>query len=402
MTNQQTTDQPWTVQRRHEVSHILKQATYFTIFAVPDPSTLSVPTLLIPFIPFLIYEISIREAPRRFSSSVLPPTAQCGFRTSKSISAKQIAKQQLQLQVVPNNFASGPDRTPPPTLLIPFLSQRFWMHNGRFDFLDGEGSGFRLMAGGRFFPAPDGLGLYVGGVADIRSGVGPLEGLIGNVAINGLTRPPTQFANLFTFRIVDPEGKLATASLPPVEPEDPDPDYSQSAVISLMAELHPDDDIEIETLPQSHKKQIHLVERLRLVNTNFDVGPGLFKAHNVEGAMVGERRTTLVFDPDDALDTIPLYSINSEFRFFADGNKPVGTLKADLSEGRAFRTWAPELHNPYFRISGFGLYGEGTGQFTDVQGMLTMNGALSLTPGVLSSMYVLRLFDRQRRFRSLG
>src|SRR5262249_9651259 len=331
------------------------------------------------------YAIAITEAPRRFSTLVQPPTAECGFRTSSSISQRQIANQRLQLQVVPNNFESGPGRTPPPTLLLPFLSQRFWMFDGHFHFLDGQGTGFRAIAGGRFFPIGGSSGLYVAGIAEILEGLGQLQGFIGNLAINGVTTPPALFANQFIFRFVDPEGKLAATSLPAVEPEQPNPDYTASSFIPLAAELHPDYPMEITPLPQSNKQQVHVVERLRLLNTNFDVGPGLLKAHNVEGAVVGERRTTLVFNPDDQLDTIPMFSKDSEFRFFADGDKPIGTLKVDLFEARAFRTSSPALQQPYFRFVGFGPYGEGTGQFKGVNGLLTVNGALSLTPGVVSS-----------------
>jgi hypothetical protein len=332
---------------------------------------------------------------------VQPPTAECGFRTSSRISRKHIAVQRLRLQVTPNNFESGPGRTPPPTLLLPFLSQRFWMLDGHYDFLDGRGSGFRAIAGGRFFPVGGTLGLYVAGVVEITEGLGELQGCIGNLAISGVTTPPALFANHFLFRFVDPEGKLAATSLSPIEPEVPDPDYTDSAFISLSAELHPDYPIDITPLPQSNKKQVRLVERLRLFNTDFDVGPGLLKAHNVEGEVVGERRTTLVFNPDDQLDTIPMFSKDSEFRFFADGDKPIGTLKVELFEARAFRTSSPALLQPYFRVVGFGPCGEGTGQFKDVNGLLTVNGALSLTPGVVSSMYILRILDPLGRFRAV-
>ena len=155
-----------------------------------------------------------------------------------------------------------------------------------------------------------------------------------------------------------------------------------------------------KSIPNSTKKCVDFVERLRLVDTNFDVGPGLLKSHNVIGDVVGVKRTRLVFDPNDSSDTIPVYSVNSEFTFYADGDKPIGTLKADLFEARAFRTQSPELEQPYFRLVGFGPFIEGTGQFKDTEGLLTFNGALSVTPGAISGMYVLRILDPEHRFQS--
>lgn len=388
-------------QSSQEVRRILKQATYFVIFAVPNPSSLSVGHPLLPFIPQLIYGIDVTEVPHRFSSSASSPTAENGFRLHKTIGTKQIAKQQFKLSLMPNNFEAGPGRIPPPTVLLPFLVQRFWMHDGHFNFLDGQDAGLRLVAAGGFFPAPSGLGVYAGAVAEVIEGLGQLQGLMGNVVINGITTPPDQFANLFTFRVVDPTGKLQGTSLPPVEAEEPDPDYTDSSILNLMAEVHPDNPIVIEPLTNSSKQQVHLLERLRLVNTNLDVGPGYLKADNVEGEVVGERRTTFVFNPNDSLDTIPLYSTNSEFTFFTGSRQPIGTLQVDLFEGRAFRTLSPDLSHPYFRIAGYGFYGKGTGQFKNIEGMLTMNGALSLTPGVTSSMYTLRILDPHGRFRAL-
>jgi hypothetical protein len=89
------------------------------------------------------------------------------------------------------------------------------------------------------------------------------------------------------------------------------------------------------------------------------------------------------------------------FRFFAEGNKTIGTLKVELSEARAFPTSSPDLQHPYFRIGGYGNFGEGTGQFKEVEGVLTATGAFSLNPGVLSSLYILRINDRLHRFRPL-
>src|SRR5207249_3989336 len=111
--------------------------------------------------------------------------------------------------------------------------------------------------------------------------------------------------------------------------------------------------------------------------------------------------TTLVLDPDDPKDVIPLFSINSEMKFLVEGRQ-IGSVKAALFEGRAFRTSLPNLAQPLFRITGFGPFIEGTGQFKDMIGLISVNGALSLDPPALSAMYMLRMADPLGTFRSIS
>jgi hypothetical protein len=365
------------------------------IFSVPDPQSLSTPTPLIPGFDLLAYQIELIEAPRRLQIRTDPPDGLCGFRNRRSIGG-QIADQTLLLQVAPNYFQCGPGRTPPPTLLNPLLSQRFWMSNGTFTFRDGEGSGFAAQAAGRLFPA-GGLNLWVGGVGEILQGFGQLEGFLGNLVIAGFTKPPDQFENAFFFRFPDPSGILSADALPPVAAEVPDPDSSDSALITLIADPLPGATPEITPAPDG-RQRIRMVERLRLADTNVAVGPGLLKSQTTAGAVVGEHVSTLVFDPDDPEDTIAAFSAESEFHFRV-GGQPFGTLRADLQEARLFRTASPELARPYFRLGGFGLLGEGTGQFLDLAGMVAVNGALNLDPWATSSLYMFRALDPQGIFR---
>lgn len=389
-----------TQQSSAEVLHILKKAAYFSIFSVPDSEQLSQG---IPLIPFgnLLYKIDITESPRRHHITVASPSPDYGFRGKMIGSNERIAKQHLVLEMMPNNFEAGVGRKPPPTLLLPFLSQRFYMSEGVFDFLDPEHSGFRAHAAGRFFPATSAGATYlrIGVVVEILQYLGRLEGLVGNLVVNGYTTPPQIFANNFIIRFVDPTGKLLSdAPIPPVQNPVPNPEPSAS-FIPLMAELHPDYPLVIEPSKDGKKKQMRFVTHLRLVDSAFDVYPTL-RSRTVEGEIVGEQTTTLVFDPDDPNEVIPLYSIDSEFKFFAEGNKPIGSLRANLFEGRAFRTRLPELAQPFFRITGFGPFIAGTGQFEKMVGLVSVNGALSLSPGALSAMYMLRMADPLGRFRS--
>lgn len=390
-------------QSSEEVFQVIKKAAYFSIFSVPEPDQLSQGVPLIPFIPASIYQISIIESPRRHHIELLPPTADCGFRARMIGSEQRIARQKLTLAMMPNNYEAGFGRIPPPTLLLPFLSQRFYMFEGVFDFLDPEGSGFRAHAAGRFFPATSAGAVYlrIGSIVEILKYLGRLKGLVGNLVVNGYTTPPQIFANNFIIRFVDPEGRLASdAPIAPVTNPTANPEPTAS-FIPLMAELHPDYPVVTEPAGDGRKMRVHMVERLRLVDNSFDVYPTL-RTRTVEGEVVGEHRTTLVFDPDDPNDVIPLYSTGSTFRFFDRRGRPIGSVRANLFEGRAFRTVLPQLNRPFFRITGFGPFIEGTGQFKDAVGMVSVNGALNLAPGAVSSMYMLRMADPLGRFRNVA
>lgn len=389
-----------TQQSAKEVLQVLKKAAYFSIFSVPDPEQLS---RGIPLIPFgnLLYKIDITESPRRHQITTSSPSADCGFRTKMIGSDRRIARQHLVLDMMPNNFEAGYDRRPPPTLLLPFLSQRFYMSEGEFDFLDPEHSGFRAHAAGRFFPATSAGKVYlrIGVVVEILKYLGRLEGLVGNLVVNGYTTPPQIFANNFIIRFVDPAGKLlADSPIPPVQHPVPNPEPDAS-FLPLMAELNTDYPLTVEPSRDGNKRRFSFVERLRLVDSSFDTLPTL-RSRTVEREIVGEHKITLIFDPDDPNEVIPLYSTNSEFKFFA-ASKQIGSLTANLFEGRAFRTKLPGLERPFFRITGFGPFIEGTGQFEKVVGMVSVNGALSLEPGALSAMYMLRMADPLGRFRSV-
>ena len=393
-------------QSSEEVFEVISKAAYLNFFSVPDPSDISEGTPLLPFISTLIFQIRIVESGRRLQLTVEPPTADCGFRSQKKVSQRAVSTNELTMKVIPNNFEpnfyEGPGQDPPPTLLLPFAPPRVMLVGGKFDFLDTHGTGFRAQGTGRFYAAPGapgGTSLFIAGAAQIIEGLGQLHGLAGTIAINGYTQPPSNFANNFLVRFEDPDDKLTPDTpMPPIDQtlQNPAP---EAVFISLMAERHPDHPFQIESGPNG-KKQVRIVERLRLVDSLFDVTNYRIESQSVQGEIVGEHRLTLVFDPDDENEVIPVYSVESEFAFFThDSGKPIGTLKANFDEGRAFRALSPQLHHPYFRLVGYGPFLEGTEQFKDLVGVLSVNGALSLTPNALSAMYIIRILDPVGRFQ---
>ncbi len=392
-----------------EVTRLLKRAAYLPLFSMPNPGDPDVPISVWPFslVPALrdliLLGMHVNEAPHRFEVQVEEPSPARGLAVRHSV-GEQIANIHVHFAITPENFEAGPGRVPPPTLLIPFFSQRFSFPQGEFLFLDSQKSGFRGFGAGRTFPITIGGGLHlrIGAVIEVLEGFGKFAGLQGMVVVNGEIRPPNDLALFMMPRIMDPEGVLQAASPinPPVLVPDPDP---TTAFFFFLGEVDADHPITLNLAGDGRILSVNLFERLRLVHINFDINTTQdIRSRMIEGDVVGSHRSTLVFNPDAPTDVTPLYSANDIYTFHDREGKTIGTVNANIAEGRAIRTELPGMSHTVFRIGGAGPFIEGTGQFMGAIGMASVNGALSLKPNTLSSLYMLRIIDPDSRFRILA
>jgi hypothetical protein len=388
------------------VHRLISRAAYLICYSGYDVEVPSNEYPLWPFLPQLGYQRELFQLGRRIQMTCELPTAEGGFRIRNVVAREAITKNYLILKIVPNyfepNFDTERGLSPAPTVLLPFLSQKSMLIDEKFDLLDGRGSKLHLDGVSRTYPAKGGI--FIAGVGEITESHGFVEGAVGHIGVSGFSKIPPNFSLILVFRLNDPTGRLISpAPLPPIPPSSQIKDlYPFSVLMPLMAELDPHHPPIVEPAPEGeNKKQIHLVERVRLCDPSTGVGPGLIQSHNAIGPVVGERQTTMVFDPDDPAPVIPVYTKNSVFRFFTAKRQPIGTLEVELSEARAFRATSPDLAAPYFRLGGYGSFRRGTGAFAEVEGVLTSTGALSVTPGALSTLYILRINDRLHQFRPL-
>jgi hypothetical protein len=389
---------------RAVIDQAVQQAAYFALFSLPNPASPPEPIPLVSFIPALAIGFTVDEGLHRFEVDEPEPSPDCGFRVRKAISDEDVARVHMQMTPMPNNFQAAADRVPPPTILLPFVSQRFCALNGSLEFLDGRGSGFRAFGCGRTFPATVNgqLEVRLAAVLDITEAFGKLAGLQGTGIVSGDTTPPSIFHFQVMFRVIDPGRRLqAYAPLPPLQsPYDPQPD---TAFMPFLSE--PDPDYPLTADPSSDGKQlfVKIVERLRLAHFSFDIGPpeGL-RSRTTMGPIVGRHSMTLIIDLNNPGDVIPAYSKGSTFSFFDRDHNLIGGFKADLFEARVFPTEWPGLRTPILRIGGIAPPTEGNGQFKNPIGMVSVNGIFSLTSGAVSMMYMVRLSDPLGRFRSVA
>jgi hypothetical protein len=391
------------------LTDLLKRAAYLPLFSMPNPAKPDVPLSPIPILTtlvpalrnYLLIGMQVFEAPHRLEVNALPATPKRGLAASHQV-GEQVANIDVHFAITPDNFEAGPDRVPPATLFLPFVSQRFSFPQGQFSFLDRQQSGFKGFGAGRTFPIriKGETHIRIGGIIQILEGLGKFKGLEGMVVVNGEIRPPNDLALFMMPRIMDPAGILKAetpvAQLKPV----PDPDPT-TALFFFLAEPDPAEPITINRGGDGRIISINLRERLRLVQIGFDLNTAAdLRSRLVEGQFIGSHRSTLFFDPDARTEVTPLYSLNDVFTFFDRDGGTIGTLKANLTEGRAIRTTLNGERHIVFRIGAAGPFIEGTGQFTGAIGVASVNGSLILNPNTLSSLYMLRIIDADGRFRT--
>jgi len=379
------------------VSRLLKSAAYFSIFSIHNPNVPNIP-IPSPRDPGSLIGIEANEELHRFEITVEEPTSECGLKATNRV-GEAVASVHVKWMLIPDDFEAAPGRVPPPTELNPTRSQRFTFLDGQMKFKDHHGSGFRAFGAGRTFPVmiDNQLQLRVGAVVDVLEGFGKFKGLQGTVIVNGYLAPPQGLFLNFMIRLMDPAGKLRASPHLTSLRRIPDPD-PRSTFLVFLGEDDPDNPTTPSFTPTGIRANVH--ELLRLVHINFDVGTSKgIRSRTTTGPIVGRLSTTLSFNPQDPNQVTPYTTSNGVFTFFDRRENPIGTLNADVVEGRAFRTELAGAPLPVFRFGGFGPFIGGTGPFTGALGMLSMNAVISVFPRTLSNLYVMRISDPDGKFR---
>jgi hypothetical protein len=390
-----------------EVTDLLRRAAYFSLFSIHNPGAPN-QVYTLPGNPNALVGLRVNENTHRFDILVEMPGCGGGLRAVNEV-GQLAAHVNIDWLVIPDGFYAAPDRQPPPTPLNPMQSQRFTMMNGSFTFVDSDGSGIRGFGSGRTFPGLSGSEpvLFIGANIDALEGFGKLQGLHGNVVVNGFIQPPQNLFINVMMRVMDPDGCLLTnRRLTPLEPI-PNPDPT-SVFMTFLGEPDPDEPTTLNIGPDGRLTGSNVHERLRLVHIGFDLGrddQGL-RSRTEVGPVIAKLKTTLLFNPLDPVTPgtaeapIPYQTRSGEFSFFDQNRQVFATAAADIVEGRAFTTNLPGAPMPVFRMVGFGPLLSGTGTFQGISGMLSMNGAVSVFPRTLSNLYVFRINDPDGRFRA--
>ena len=396
-----------------EVTRLLEAAAYFPIFNVHNPA---IPNDTIPLFPFatqllgqvLFTAVNVNEELRRFE--VVTKVGPQGLTAANRISSHPVANVSIRWTPIPESYAPSPGVSPPPTLLNPFGSQRFTMLNGQLAFQDRRVSGLKAFGSGRTFPA-GARSLNIGAVINVLEGFGALYGISdetlpgATMVINGFITPPNDLALNLIVRVMDPNGQFTSkAPVPPMVHADPTPQGS-GVFMFFLGETDPSRPVRLlYGEPGGAPIGAQIVENLRLTRIDFDKES--LQSSTEKGPIVGTASANLYCSFANEQTVTPAQSTGSVFSFHDPQGRSVGSVFANIIEGRAFRTFLPGAPYPVFRLGGFGPLLGGTGALAGAQGMMTMNGVISAYPPTLSNLYILRFLDPdgrlQERLQSSG
>lgn len=387
------------------VTRLLEAAAYFPIFNVHSDAPDALPNQPVPLLPiaqqtlgnFLLTAINVNEELHRFE--VVTKLGPQGLTASNAISDEVVANVSIRWTPIPEDYAPAPGVSPPPTLLNPFASQRFTMLNGQLSFHDRKASGIQAFGAGRTFPVASAFGsLNIGAAIDVLGGFGALYGLTdetlpgATMVINGFITPPQSLALCLIVRVMDPNGRLAAkAPISPVVRSGPTPAGS-GVFMFFLGEVDPRRPIRLLDGPPGEAPiGAQLFESLRLVRIDFD--PESLQSRTEPGEIVGTASATLLCSFANQFTVTTAQTTEGVFTFRDSRGGALGSVSANMLEGRAFRTYLPGAPYPVFRIGGFGPLLGGTGTFAGVRGMMSVNGVVSAFPATVSNLYVLRFED---------
>lgn len=394
-------------QRGGDARSPLDSSAVFSLFSVPNaqtpdipiPAQLPFPWSLVPGLDkLLLAAVDVHEAPMRFVTHVARDA--CGRWVARNRTGQSLATVQIRWTPIPEGYLANSEELPPQTILNPFVSQRFEMLDGLFQFADTAESGFHGFGAGRTFPAFDtGFGvLRIGAVIDVVEGIGALAGVTGTIVVNGQIKPPNELdLNLMARVYHPPAGMVGEAPLPPLVPV-PFPD-SGATFMWFLGESDPAHPPmrRPPTVPGSIAT-IELDERLRRVDLDFDVVPdGELKSQVAPGPAVGRARQTLHLFPGQPGQPQPTLSTGGVLELEGPPGEAPSRIEADLVEGRMF---APRRGSDLWRLGGFGPLAGGSGEFGSATGMLSLNSGLTTDPARSSTLYVIRFVDPEGCFKA--
>jgi hypothetical protein len=387
-----------------EVTRLLQAAAYFPVLNVHNPA---IPNDTVPLLPIatktlgqtLFTAVNVNEQLQRFD--VVTEMGAQGLQAFNAISSDPVADVTIRWTPIPDNYAPSPGVSPPPTLLNPFASQRFTFINGQFSFQDRRVSGMHAFGSGRTFPAGGGK-LNLAAVIDVLQGFGGLYGLTdgtlpgATMVGNGFITPPNDLALNITLRVMDPNGQLAaSAPVPPLVQAGPTPAGSGTFMF-FLGEADPRRPMRL-LYSGGVPVGAQMFENLRLVRIAFD--KETLQSSTQPGPIVGTTSSLLHCSFQNENTVTTAQTTGGVFSFRDPQGRSLGSVCANMVEGRAFRTYLPGAPYPVFRMGGFGPLFRGAGAFAGIHGMMSVNGVVSVFPPTLSNLYVLRIEDSDGRLR---
>lgn len=345
---------------------------------------------------------AVAGAPRRFA--IVTEQAAGGRIVARNLAGAPSARLEFGWRILPDGHQGEPAARPRRRVALDAgAAQRFELTDLMLRFDDAAGSGLRAYGTGSTLPGsghgPSGLGLAA--VADVLDGWGRLAGLAGTVVLTGDADPAGELALQVTVRMMDPAGGLVSPASVPPPASGPEPEPGVT-YLTFLGQIDPENPVTLRLSLTEGVLGSNVYEDLRVAALDFDVATGgRLRSRTATGPIVGTVQARLDFDPLSLEPITPVRTHRGVFDFHDAAGRRLGSLFADMTEGRSFRTRLAGLLLPVFRFAGFGPVCGGTGEFAGARGIMTLNAAIAVQPRTLSNLYTLRLEDPGGRYRAL-
>jgi hypothetical protein len=342
----------------------------------------------------------VREDLHRFAVTVRPPTAEHGLRASNVV-GERYGKFEHRWMIAPDDFVAAPGREPTATAFDPSRSQRFVMLDGVCTFGDGR-DGFRGFGAGKTFPMNvNGRShLVAATVGTIVEGFGSFKGHEAGTYLHcGSLSAERGFCGNMLLRVVDQRGDLRTTGGQGALRAQPFPERDITYLV-FRGQAVPDDPVTPRTYPDGRFRGLTVVQGLRLISLSSSAAGGGPQGTARVGQNIGKITAHVDFNPQAPggtnLDPIPFTDV-CDFSFTDEQGRDIGGFQADTTEGRVFNIRVAGQGG--IRFGGVGQILSGTGPFQGMQGLMTDNSVVIFQPHVSASLYVLRVYDPDGRFR---
>jgi hypothetical protein len=390
------------------VQHWLDQTANFSMFAAPDKSYEAKATLT-PGNPsdwFGLnggYGIDFASSLHRLDATVNLNPRTSGVKVSQAV-GETTGRLHCRCFFTTPDFKWAPKQSPPPRIFDPWNSLPFVVQECEFSF--GGEDKITCYGIGRTFPTIVGGNPVVlcGAVGNITRGSGRLQDRTGTFIWTGRLTPSLGFTGQISLRILDPEGTLRTNSDVPVLNEVAGPTEDTFLTLRLLKK---NKNVKTTYGPPPGGGLVSLItpSEMRSVQYQYETGQGRGpRAEMIVGEVLGPMQATVFFDlqaPPGTPDS-PVPFTTQELYSFADARgNAIGTISAGVVTGISFGLKFPAApKQPGVRFAGFGPIQGGTGPFAGVQGMLTVNSLIGISPHALSLMHVLHIVDPGGKYRA--
>ena len=230
--------------------------------------------------------------------------------------------------------------------------------------------------------------------------------LKGTYVLSGEITTDHGFRGNVQCRVMDPEQRFRAVDLPPLEPAKLT-DIGITYILFHGQKKGPQSQTSYILGPNGLPRGFKLGQELRIFDVDFSAsGYGGLQSSARTGSVVGTMTSQVFLNilapgaPGTSLAPIPFTSLN-QFSFTDAAGRAVGSFVAEGGEGRTFQAeLAGAPGQPALRFGAFQNAVKGTGSLSGIQGLMTDNSIVGVSPHVTMTLYTLCIVDPAGQHRA--